>query len=62
LQTVRYVSPVARAAPFEAAFRTGVNELATDRNAAVANSDVVITATPGGGRCSTRRPCGRART
>ena len=51
LQTVRYVSSSGqRHAAFEAAFQDRCEiQLATDRDDAVANSDVVITATPGGG-------------
>ncbi|MEK7321424.1 MAG: ornithine cyclodeaminase family protein, partial [Pseudomonadota bacterium] len=51
LQTVRYVSSSGqRHAAFEAAFQDRCDiQLATDRDDAVANSDVVITATPGGG-------------
>lgn len=51
LTEVRYVTSSGQANPaFEAAFaqRCAIR-LATDRNAAVAASDVVITATPGGG-------------
>lgn len=49
--TVQYVSASGAAAPaFEAAFRALCDiGLARDRNEAVANSDIVITATPGGG-------------
>ena len=49
--TVQYVTVTGEAEPaFEARFRDRcVISVATDRNAAVANSDVVITATPGGG-------------
>lgn len=51
LTDVRYVSANGEpSASFEAEFADGCRiSLATDRNAAVADSDVVITATPGGG-------------
>jgi len=50
LKTVRYVSVTGQAEPnFEAYFSDRCDiSLARDRNAAVAQSDVVITATPGG--------------